>query len=85
MKSRGECSSKVWHSRCPFCLKVLHRTSIAVHVRDVHLPTAAAPCLVCHRVFRTRNSLKNHMSVYHRGVSLRPCQEEVSASPSGDQ
>ncbi|KAJ8866625.1 hypothetical protein PR048_032485 [Dryococelus australis] len=55
------------HRPCPHCGKLVHRNSLSEHVRDRHLPAVAVHCVFCSKMFRTRNSLKVHMSVYHRG------------------
>ncbi|KAB7505175.1 hypothetical protein Anas_01797 [Armadillidium nasatum] len=57
-------------SQCPHCPKMLKTTSLRKHIEDmhtVHLTTYV--CQVCHKHYRTPNSLQNHYSRYHRRYS----------------
>ncbi|KAK7077166.1 hypothetical protein SK128_009775 [Halocaridina rubra] len=56
--------------RCPLCNKALSRwTSLRRHIEDKHTQGGAHICPICHHVYRTKNSLHNHLSVYHRGAT----------------
>ncbi|KAJ8866604.1 hypothetical protein PR048_032464 [Dryococelus australis] len=68
------------YCRCPYCGKALHRSSLSVHVRDQHRPSTAICCKLCHRMFRTKNSLKVHRSLYHRD-RLGPPSDLPDAAP----
>lgn len=56
--------------RCPLCNKGLSRwTSLRRHIEDKHTQGGAHICPICYHVYRTKNSLHNHLSVYHRGAT----------------
>ncbi|XP_050739814.1 broad-complex core protein isoforms 1/2/3/4/5-like isoform X1 [Eriocheir sinensis] len=56
--------------RCPLCHKSLSRwTSLRRHIEDKHTQGGAHVCPICFHVYRTKNSLHNHLSVYHRGAT----------------
>lgn len=54
--------------RCDVCGKLLStKLTLKRHKEQQHLqPLNNAVCTVCHKVFRTLNSLNNHRSIYHR-------------------
>ncbi|XP_063624435.1 broad-complex core protein isoform X1 [Cydia splendana] len=54
--------------RCEVCGKLLStRLTLKRHTEQQHLqPLHSARCSLCHKVFRTLNSLNNHKSIYHR-------------------
>uniref|UniRef100_A0A0P4VVK1 C2H2-type domain-containing protein n=1 Tax=Scylla olivacea TaxID=85551 RepID=A0A0P4VVK1_SCYOL len=56
--------------RCPLCHKSLSRwTSLRRHIEDKHTQGGIHVCPICFHVYRTKNSLHNHLSVYHRGAT----------------
>lgn len=54
--------------RCDVCGKLLStKLTLKRHKEQQHLqPLNNAICNLCHKVFRTLNSLNNHKSIYHR-------------------
>lgn len=55
-------------SACTFCGKLMRRSSLKRHIEDRHLPSQAVNCQYCCKVFRSNNSLQNHLSIYHRNA-----------------
>jgi hypothetical protein len=53
---------------CTFCGKMMRRSSLKRHIEDRHLPSRAVCCQYCSKVFRSNNSLQNHLSIYHRNA-----------------
>ena len=53
---------------CTFCGKMMRRSSLKRHIEDRHLPSRAVGCQYCSKVFRSNNSLQNHLSIYHRNA-----------------
>ncbi|KAG7170084.1 Broad-complex core protein-like 5 [Homarus americanus] len=53
---------------CPHCGKCLRdKYKVRRHIEDVHTPSSHShQCTLCHRHYKTRNTLQNHMSIYHR-------------------
>ncbi|XP_071513181.1 uncharacterized protein [Panulirus ornatus] len=53
---------------CPHCGKCLRdKYKVRRHIEDVHTPSSHNhQCSLCHRHYKTRNTLQNHMSIYHR-------------------
>ncbi|KAK8754691.1 hypothetical protein OTU49_017532 [Cherax quadricarinatus] len=52
---------------CPHCHKLLKGTSLRKHLEDMHtVHLTSYECKICHRHYRTPNSLQNHCSRYHR-------------------
>lgn len=52
---------------CPHCHKLLKGTSLRKHLEDMHtVHLTSYECKMCHRHYRTPNSLQNHCSRYHR-------------------
>ncbi|XP_064095328.1 broad-complex core protein-like isoform X13 [Macrobrachium nipponense] len=53
---------------CPHCGKCLRdKYKVRRHIEDVHTPSSHShQCTLCHRRYKTRNTLQNHMSIYHR-------------------
>lgn len=62
--------------RCEVCGKLLStRLTLKRHTEQQHLqPLHSARCSLCHKVFRTLNSLNNHKSIYHRRQRGAPPQ-----------
>lgn len=60
--------------RCEVCGKLLStRLTLKRHTEQQHLqPLHSARCTLCHKVFRTLNSLNNHKSIYHRRQRALP-------------
>nr|XP_029728659.1 broad-complex core protein isoform X3 [Aedes albopictus] len=58
--------------RCDVCGKLLStKLTLKRHKEQQHLqPLNNAVCNLCHKVFRTLNSLNNHKSIYHRRQKL---------------
>lgn len=58
--------------RCDVCGKLLStKLTLKRHKDQQHLqPLNNAVCTLCHKVFRTLNSLNNHRSIYHRRQKL---------------
>ncbi|KAA0202367.1 hypothetical protein HAZT_HAZT007191 [Hyalella azteca] len=54
------------------CHKLLStRSNLKIHVADKHSTLQHAfPCPVCGNIYKTRNSLHNHLSIRHRGVRM---------------
>ena len=67
--------------RCDVCGKLLStKLTLKRHKEQQHLqPLNNAVCNLCHKVFRTLNSLNNHKSIYHR----RQKHQLYSAHPPG--
>lgn len=67
--------------RCDVCGKLLStKLTLKRHKEQQHLqPLNNAVCNLCHKVFRTLNSLNNHKSIYHR----RQKQHHHSGSSPG--
>ncbi|XP_076055827.1 uncharacterized protein LOC143033965 isoform X12 [Oratosquilla oratoria] len=62
-------ASQEIHGRleCPHCHKLLKGTSLRKHIEDMHtVHMSTYECKICHRHYRTPNSLQNHSSRYHR-------------------
>lgn len=52
---------------CPYCFKHLGSlSSLKIHIRDLHSGNTQVPCRICNRLYRSQNSLSNHMSIYHK-------------------
>lgn len=53
---------------CDVCGKTLStKLTLKRHKEQQHFqPLNSAVCALCHKVFRTLNSLNNHKSIYHR-------------------
>lgn len=44
----------------------MRKTSLRRHIKDVHVqPNQQLPCDVCHKLFKTTNSLKTHLVMMH--------------------
>lgn len=44
-----------------------NNASLKVHVRDIHEETNCYVCKFCDKVFKSKNTLANHRSLYHKG------------------
>ncbi|XP_055709831.1 broad-complex core protein isoform X5 [Phlebotomus papatasi] len=69
--------------RCDVCGKLLStKLTLKRHKEQQHLqPLNNAVCNLCHKVFRTLNSLNNHKSIYHR----RQKHQHHHSNQSGQQ
>ncbi|XP_031347438.1 broad-complex core protein-like isoform X3 [Photinus pyralis] len=75
-------SSSQDHARCSTCGKLMRKSSIRRHMFDVHYPTQQLPCDICHKLFKTANSLTTHLITIHRQLKTqRPNlrRESISA------
>ena len=53
--------------RCTLCGQISnYKQQIQYHIEGVHLEGISIPCQLCEKSFRSRNSLNNHKSVYHK-------------------
>ena len=53
--------------RCTLCGQISnYKQQIQYHIEGVHLEGILIPCQLCEKSFRSRNSLNNHKSVYHK-------------------
>lgn len=67
---------------CPHCHKLLKGTSLRKHLEDMHtVHLTSYECKICHRHYRTPNSLQNHSSRYHRRHRQETLGPEVEALP----
>ena len=55
---------------CQYCGKKLAtKWSWQVHIADMHENSSESfTCKFCEKVFKTRNTLSNHKSLYHKGL-----------------
>lgn len=44
----------------------MRRSSLRRHNSDVHLPNEQLPCELCHKMFKTANSLTTHLVMIHK-------------------
>ena len=51
---------------CKVCGKKGSMNSIMQHIEAHHIAGISIPCGLCGNVFKTRNTLRNHKSKYHR-------------------
>lgn len=51
---------------CNTCGKIMRKSSLRRHVFDVHFPKQQLPCDICHKLFKTANSLTTHLITIHR-------------------
>ena len=59
-----------WGHSCSFCGKTFTEPgNLKVHIRDLHTNPQPWPCPVCQKVFKSKNSLANHRSLYHKDPS----------------
>ena len=52
--------------KCTICGKQGERTQLKNHIEANHLEGISVPCNLCEKTFRSRNSLSNHKTVYHK-------------------
>ena len=45
-----------------------HRTHMKNHIEGTHIEGVSHPCGHCGKQFRSRNSLQNHVSIYHKAT-----------------
>jgi len=65
-------SGKVSDLQCPYCWKIFKEAScVRVHVRDIHEkhPDNRLVCNYCNKDFKSKNTLANHKSLYHKGMT----------------
>ncbi|KAL3284909.1 hypothetical protein HHI36_019042 [Cryptolaemus montrouzieri] len=65
-KSSTAIDSSAEQARCNACGKCMRKSSIRRHMFDVHCPTQQLPCDLCHKRFKTSNSLTTHLITIHR-------------------
>ena len=53
---------------CKVCGKEGMGSAIKDHIEANHLEGISIPCNLCEKIFRTRNSLRQHKSVSHRNI-----------------
>ncbi|XP_049694103.1 broad-complex core protein isoform X3 [Helicoverpa armigera] len=72
--------------RCDVCGKLLStRLTLKRHTEQQHLqPLHSARCSLCHKVFRTLNSLNNHKSIYHRRQRAPPQAQPQNLTTAPD-
>ena len=51
---------------CKVCGKEGRATDIKRHIEANHLEGVSIPCNHCDQIFRSRNSLRNHVSIFHK-------------------
>ena len=52
--------------KCKVCGKEGRATNIGDHIEANHLEGVSIPCNHCDQIFRTRKSLRCHVSQYHK-------------------
>ena len=57
---------------CPHCDRSLKTPQgLRMHVRDQHMQKGLQfECKICHRIYKSKNTLSNHMSLYHKGIKV---------------
>ncbi|ROT82188.1 broad-complex core protein [Penaeus vannamei] len=84
-KEKGRAEENDGRLECPHCHKMLKGTSLRKHLEDMHtVHLTPYECKICHRFYRTPNSLQNHSSRYHRRQrtdSSGPSEYEASSAP----
>ncbi|XP_044754414.1 protein tramtrack, beta isoform-like isoform X3 [Coccinella septempunctata] len=65
-KNNSLIESFVDQARCNVCGKTMRKSSLRRHIFDVHYPTQHLPCDLCHKRFKTANSLTTHLITIHR-------------------
>lgn len=68
---------------CPQCGKSLSdKYKVRRHIEDVHTPSNHShQCSLCHRRYKTKNTLQNHMSIYHRPRRPRHTDTQMQIPP----
>jgi len=65
-------TGKVSELQCPFCWKIFKEAScVRVHIRDIHEKPYdnRLVCNFCNKDFKSKNTLANHKSLYHKGMA----------------
>ncbi|CAL4071890.1 unnamed protein product, partial [Meganyctiphanes norvegica] len=70
-------------SQCHLCHKVLRdKYKLKTHMADMHSSIQHVfTCPVCQRIYKTKNTLTNHISLSHRGYNRRQQQQHVLPQP----
>ena len=55
--------------KCILCGKEAEKTSLKNHIEANHLEGICVPCNLCEKIFRSRNSLSTHKTLYHKRIS----------------
>ena len=71
--------------QCSVCLKITStKTNLKRHIGSVHMIEEPAPCEHCGKQFKNSHTLRNHISLNHKGGSLRRvcdiCGKECTSS-----
>ena len=51
---------------CKVCGKEGYRTDIMRHIESCHLEGVSIPCSLCDKMLRSRNALRQHMTINHK-------------------
>lgn len=67
---KGNNGKEMGGLRCLLCDRVLtNRCSMRIHYMDLHYDDGTVyQCPTCSSVYKTRNTLKKHISTAHRGI-----------------
>ena len=53
--------------RCKSCGKEATNSDLKKHIEANHLEGISIPCNICEKTFRSRNSMRQHNTTYHKG------------------